>query len=938
MGVRLKMMFNKTCLQAALCAATVSIWMGLAGCSGNSTAPLVTTQMAISASAATINLNGSITLTATLTSTSSGQAPIGVVTFYDGPNSLQAIDVTGKSSVSFTTTALPLGTNSITASYAGDQTHAPSTSAATTVSVDQPTAITVTASPAIAGVAEPVVLTATVTAGTNTAATSTVTFFSGATNLGSATLNNTQTASITTSALPVGTDSVTATYAAAGVYLASTSSPITVQVVSFTPTATVLTINPTGTIASGTPVTLTANVTPTANKGALTGSVSFFDGTVSLGSATISNNQATFVSKQFMTSAPNSLTAVYSGDATYGASTSAAVSLTMSPYTGATYTNPLSLTDTVNKTGTVYNCPDPSIIKYQAGATDTWYAYCTGDAFNASDTVTPGGAFRAHLISIFSSTDLVHWSYVRDAFASLPSWVGAGNELQTPAIKLIGSTYYLYYEAPSVAASPYGSAIGVGTASTPAGPFTDSGGPVVPQQIACGGGCNRTVFAPEVIADQSGQYWIAYGGVYAGLSIRKLNAGYITSNASSEINIAVDNYYTNPYLTYNNGYYYEFATPAGACCSGAYSTYSVRVGRSTSIAGPYLDAEGNDMNAYVPSNGLTAAAPGGDTVLVNTGNTIFGPGSNSLFTDESGQSYILYSGVSSNQQYLPGVTGYTARQLMMDPLDWVNGWPVVHNGTGDSDAPQPVPAAQPAATNGYVPPLNTPDAPGTLMAAYSQDFAGATAFSSQFSFLHESPATTCLDSVTFAPLPGVTPGFGSAGYTLCSNFADSTGTAAPYTMAQLPILAENEPSGNYLLEVKLHSLVPPTGCCGYNYSSQGLMVYNSDTTYLRMDEFADYDTRQIEFLNQFGSTSNLAFAPVGTPNFSTYTYLRLSKRINTTTGAAIYTSYSSVDGVNYVRGPAWVVNYPGTSKIGIWSGNLSYGAVFSYIHVSTLTP
>jgi arabinan endo-1,5-alpha-L-arabinosidase len=940
-------MLNQAWMPKVLALMAAVAVLGMAGCSGSSTNPLAATQIALTASATSVNINGSVTLTATLSSGSSSQAPIGVVTFYDGATSLQAVDVTGKTSVSFSTTTLALGANSLTAVYGGDQAHAASTSPAVVVTVSQTTSTTVTASPAIAGLNQPVVLTATVTAGTNTAS-GMVSFNYGATVLGTASLVSSPTgtsASITTSALPLGTDSITATFLANGQFSTSTSAPITVQVVSFTPTSTVLTTSPTGTIASGATVTLTAAITPTVVKSALTGTVTFYDGTVNLGTATVSGQTASLTAKQFVVGS-NSLTAVYSGDINYGASTSSAAAITLTAYAGATYTNPLNLTDNVNKTGKVYNCPDPAIIKSQTGGTDTWYAYCTGDAFNSTDTVSAGGAFRQHLISIFSSPDLINWTYVRDAFSALPSWVAANNELQTPAIKLIGSTYYLYYEAPATKASPNGSAIGVGTASTPAGPFTDAGAPVINQQLACGGTCNRTVFSPEVIADQSGQYWIAYGGIYAGLSIRQLGPTYTTSVASTEVNIAIDNYYTNPYMMYQNGYYYEFASPAGACCSGAFSTYSVRVGRSKSITGPYLDAEGNDMNAYAPTNsGVappsgTVAAPGGDTVLVNTGNTIYGPGSNTVFADESGQYYIFYSGVSSNQQYLPNATGYTARQLMMDPLDWVNGWPVARNGTGDSDAAQPVPAAQPSATNGYVPPLYAADKPGTLMTAYSQDFTSSTSFNSEFSFIHQNPNTICQYDSTgnYGPIPGDNPGFSSAGYTLCSNFAASDSSFAGDTMAQLPILAEAEPTGNYLLEVKLHSLTPPTACCTLNYSSQGLMVYNTDSSYLRLDEFADFDTRQIEFLDEFGSLSNLAYAPVGTPNYTGSTYLRVAKRINATTGAATYTSYSSVDGVNYVRGPAWVVTYSTASKIGIFSGNTAYGAIFSYIHVSTLTP
>jgi len=916
----------------------------LAGCSSStSNKSLLPTQLVLTASSASSTLNGSVTLTATLAASSSA---VGVVTFFDGTSSLQAVDVTGKTSVTYTSTAFTGGTHTFTAIYAGDQNNAPSTSSAINFTVYVPTTATVSATPTTAGVGGSVTLTGTVSAGTLYTATGNVTFTTGSTYLGSATLSA-GTATLATTALPLGTDPVIATYAPSSYFLGSTSASTPVIIhPALINTSLGLTSTSTGNIASGTLVTFNATLTPVSVTVAPTGTVTFLDGTTVIGTVTLANKAASLSSKQFTVGA-NSITAVYSGDSVYNTSTSTpAINLTLSSYTGSTYTNPLSLTDAVNNTGKVYNCPDPAIYKYQSGNSDTWYAYCTGDAFNSTDKVN--GNFRAHLISIFSSSDLVNWTYVRDAFTALPSWVATGNELQTPAIKFINGQYLLYYEAPAVTASPGGSAIGVGTASSPAGPFTDSGGPVVNQQIACGGGCNRTVFSPEVIADQTGQLWIAYGGIYAGLSIRQLSANGLTSNAGTEVNIAVDNYYTNPYILYRNGYFYEFATPAGGCCGGAYSTYSVRVGRSASITGPYLDAEGNDLNAYAATSG-TNGAPGGDTVLVNTGNTIVGPGSNTTFTDESGQDYIFYSGVSTNQQYLPNVSGYTARQLMMDPLDWVNGWPVVRNGTGDSDAAQPVPAAQPGASNGYVPPALTPDAPGTLMAAYSQDFGGATAYASQFTVLHNANGLTtgltasCLDpGNNYANIPGVSPGFSATGLTICSNFAESTSVSGTYSMANLPILAEAEPTGNYMAEIKFHSLTPPTGCCSYLYPAEGMMIYSSDTVYLRLDDWADYDTRQLEFLNQFGASSSAAYtasAPVGTPYNAGYTYLRVAKRItNTTTGAATYTSYSSIDGITWIRGPAWNVNFGTTAKIGIFSDNLGEGATFSYIHVSTLTP
>lgn len=960
---------SRRILLSALVAATAML--GLSGCNTHSSSGVVLapTSLALSSTVTSVNQGGSVTLTASLGSSSSSTAAIGVVTFYDGSTELQATSITGGTTVS-TTQTLTAGIHSITAAYGGDQTHSASTSNAITITVYVGTSTSLVASPTLAANADPVTLTATVAAGTYVP-TGSVIFYAGTTALGTASLSNvggTEMATLVTTALTTGTTpttySITASYVASTYFLASTSTAVSV-VIHPTPvvTNTLLTLSSTGTVASGTQETISATVTAvSAGTAPPSGTITFYDTNTSvtpntvltLGTAAVTSSSSTAASasittKQFNVGS-NSITAVYSGDAIYGASTSAAASLTLSSYSGASYTNPLTLTDTVNNTGAVYNCPDPAIIKSQTGSSDTWYAYCTGDAFNNSDSATTGGPLRAHLISIFSSSDLVHWSYVRDAFATLPAWAASGTELYEPAIKQIGSNYMLYFRAntnsTNSAVGGTGEAIGVGMATTPAGPFTYSGStPLVPSTSACGGGCSATTLAPEVVYDGT-NYWLSYGGTFGGLYIRQLNATG-TATTGSATSIAIDNYYTNPYILNYNGYYYLFATPSGSCCSGVYSTYSVRVGRSTSITGPYLDAEGNDMNAAAPSNNQTQGEPGGDTVLVNTGNSISGPGSNTIFTDEAGQSYILYSAISSlmpclssNATYGGGC--YTARQLMMDPIDWVNGWPVVRDGTGDSDQPQPVPASQPNATNGYVTPVYTPDAPGTAMANYSQDFTGATSFNSEFSFIHETPNTICQydGSGNYAAIPGDTPGFSASGYTLCSNFAASDSSFGGDTMAQLPILAETEPSGNYLIEIKFHSLVPPTSCCTANYSSQGLLVYNNDNTYLRLDEFADFDTRQIEFLNQLSSLSTDFYAPVGTPNGANFTYLRLAKRItNTTTGAATYTSYSSVDGVHYVRGPSWNVSY-GTSgtKVGIFSGNTGYGAIFSYIHVSTLTP
>lgn len=851
-----------------------------------------------------------VILTAALTATGS-PAPIGAVVFYDGTENIGPVVLQGGNSGTLTVSNLAPGVHTLTAEYAGDSTHAASTSSPVTVSVTVAPILSLVASPTFSPIGGAITLTATISGGAFPP-TGSITFTSGGVTLGTAPIvsgtGNVLTATLTTNALPLGADVVTASYAANGYFLAASATTTVTINNGPVPTSTALTTSASGAVASGTSVTLTANITAVATgDGAMTGTVTFYDGTNLLGSAavtgTTTTGTATLQTKQFATGV-NALTAVYSGDPNFGASTSADADVTLTAYTGATYTNPLNVNDPA--TGKVYNCPDPAIIKSQSGTTDTWYAYCTGDAFNVNDAATAGGPLRQHLISIFKSSDLVSWTYVRDAFSALPSWIAPGNELQTPAIKYFNNLYHLYYEAPAVAAAPNGSAIGVGTAATPDGPFTDHGTYVVEPQIACGGGCNRTVFAPEVIADASGQLWITYGGVFSGISIRKLSADGFTSDSSTDVGIGIDNYYQDPFILFHDGYFYEFGT-VGNCCSGTETTDSVHVGRSTSVTGPYLDAEGHDMNAF---------QPGGDPALVWNGNNIIGSGSNVVFTDESGQDYMLYSGVSKSAPYIPTVNGYTARQLMMDPVDWVNGWPMVRSGFGPSDinSPQPVPAAQPNATNGYAPPFPVVDQPGTAIAASSDDF-NETTLSSQWHFIHATPAYT-LDGNN---------------YVIPSSNAESS-----VDPQDLPILAEPEPAGSYVIEVKESFNVPSSGCCNFNYAQAGMILYNTDTSYLRLDEYADFDTRQIEFADQFAA-GNIAFSLGGTPSLDTSTWLRLVKHAGTGGAPDLYTAYSSTDGVTFIKGDTWTASFGTTAQIGLFSGNQpGHIASFDYIHVSTL--
>lgn len=203
-----------------------------------------------------------VTLTATVAASST---PAGSVTFMDGTTALGTATLNGSGMATFPTNALSVGVHTITAAYGGNATFAGSTSPAVAVTVNPQalpaTTSVLTASPTTITSGANVTFTDTVTAGSGTP-TGTVTFMNGTTNLGSATLNASGVASFPTTALPVGSDSVTAVYAGDTNFAGSTSNPVVITVSAVAPSFTIG-ANPTSaTVTAGSSTTTTITVTP----------------------------------------------------------------------------------------------------------------------------------------------------------------------------------------------------------------------------------------------------------------------------------------------------------------------------------------------------------------------------------------------------------------------------------------------------------------------------------------------------------------------------------------------------------------------------------------------------------------------------------------------------------------------------------------------------
>src|SRR5918997_4175365 len=105
------------------------------------------------------------------------------------------------------------------------------------------------------------------------------------------------------------------------------------------------------------------------------------------------------------------------------------------------YQNPLTIV--IPGDGTVETFADPAVIKGQDGF---YYAYGTSDPLHEGDRA-PGGGFNFQKIPMARSSDLVHWTYIGDAFAANPPWLKPESGMWAPDIRFFDGTYYLYYTA-----------------------------------------------------------------------------------------------------------------------------------------------------------------------------------------------------------------------------------------------------------------------------------------------------------------------------------------------------------------------------------------------------------------------------------------------------------------------------------------------------------
>ncbi|KAL2855372.1 glycosyl hydrolase [Aspergillus pseudoustus] len=295
------------------------------------------------------------------------------------------------------------------------------------------------------------------------------------------------------------------------------------------------------------------------------------------------------------------------------------------------------------------NIHDPALIRRESDG--TYFRFSTGNCISYASASSIEGPWTAigSVLPDGSSIDL-----------------DGNDDLWAPDINNVDGTYYLYY-----AVSTFGSqdsAIGVATSSSmDLNTWTDLGSTGVRSSSSK----NYNAIDGNLFYDSSSSsYLMSFGSFWGDIyQVAMKNPPKATASGSSSYNIAYEPDGTHAvegaYLYQYGSYYYLFYS-AGICCG--YDTsmpasgeeYKIKVCRSTVATGGFVDADG------------VACTDGGGTIVLESHDTVYGPGGQGVFTDPTLGPVLYY-------HYVDTTVGYADSQKLFgwNVIDFSSGWPVV---------------------------------------------------------------------------------------------------------------------------------------------------------------------------------------------------------------------------------------------------------------------
>jgi arabinan endo-1,5-alpha-L-arabinosidase len=260
------------------------------------------------------------------------------------------------------------------------------------------------------------------------------------------------------------------------------------------------------------------------------------------------------------------------------------------------------------------------------------------------------------------SDDLIHWRIGPPLFAKPPAWAGTvapnhSRQFWAPDVVKRGDRYLVYYSVSAFGKNTSAIALASSPTLDPQSPdyqWTDEG--IVVQTDATS---DHNAIDPGLFADPNGKLWLTYGSFWTGIKLVELDphTGKRIAADSPLYSLAHNAEIEAPALLFHDDKYYLFVN-WGFCCRGVKSTYNIRVGRSDSVTGPYLDRAGVNM------------LKGGGTLVLDTKDPAIGPG-HAAFLKKDGALYMSYHYYNADNQGLA--------QMAINRVTWDQaGWPQVN--------------------------------------------------------------------------------------------------------------------------------------------------------------------------------------------------------------------------------------------------------------------
>lgn len=322
-----------------------------------------------------------------------------------------------------------------------------------------------------------------------------------------------------------------------------------------------------------------------------------------------------------------------------------------------------------------------------------YWSYCTdayGPMLGVQDVIG---------IPVRSSEDLVTWQYHGTALSQEAVLQGQDNgplfqktrAFWAPFVEYADGEYRLYYAATRAFGSSE-SRIWLAVASKPQGPFENRG------VVADTWGTDDTypnAIDPHILRDGDRVY-LVYGSFFGGIFLKELepSTGLPLNGNPKDLGTCIS-HKSDPVLidgpegpaaafVPETGYFYLFQSYGWLG-----DTYDIRVGRSTSPAGPYLDRQGRDLRGETLGEKLAgsyqfrAKSPAaGNTDAGWSWGGIRGPGHGVPFFDPRRNAWFfvhhMRDGSRVNRKREPdGRLSFRRFYMAVRPMYFVDGWPVL---------------------------------------------------------------------------------------------------------------------------------------------------------------------------------------------------------------------------------------------------------------------